>query len=70
MKKVFVLFAFVLCAVTYSFAQGGTMKDATNVAKFESGEAISKTDLGFLAVVVSGPEKSRGAAPTTVTVLR
>ena len=47
MKKVFVLFAFVLCAVTYSFAQGGTMKDATNVAKFESGEAISKTDLGF-----------------------
>ncbi len=67
MKKVFVLFAFVMLAVSYSFAQG-TMKDATAIAKFEAGEALSKADVGFLAVVANGPEKSRGAVAADVTV--
>jgi len=67
MKKLFVLFAFVLLAGSYSFAQG-TMKDATNIAKFESGETLSKTDVAFLSVVISGPEKSRGAAVSEVSV--
>ncbi|MCX6188670.1 MAG: hypothetical protein NTW54_03540 [Bacteroidetes bacterium] len=68
MKKVFVLFTIVLFAVSYSFAQGGTMKDATSISKFTAGNALSKSDVGFLSVVANGPEKSRGAAAVEVTV--
>ncbi len=67
MKKftILTLMLFAVCAVT--FAQDAK-KNATKVAKFEAGKALSKADLGFLAVVANGPEKSRGAAGAAVTV--
>jgi Skp family chaperone for outer membrane proteins len=57
MKKVFVTLVLALLVTTFSYAQ-----DATKIAQFKSGDVLSATQMGFINVIASGPEKARGAA--------
>jgi hypothetical protein len=67
MKKVIITFVFALMVSTFSFA-ATAKSDTTKVSKFEAGKALTQTDVAFLNVIANGPEKSRGAASTNVTV--
>jgi len=67
MKKVLVTMVIALFVTTITFAQDAK-KNATKIAKFEAGKTLSKDDLGFINVVVNGPEKSRGAAGAAVSI--